>query len=585
MCGIAGWVRPGGAPIDRAQLEGMTATLVHRGPDGGAIHVEPGCGLGHRRLSLLDAAGGTQPMSNEDGSVWVTANNEIYNYRELRARLTQRGHRFQSHSDTEVLVHLFEDRGPALLDALIGMYAFALWDRATRTLVLARDRFGIKPLYYAIDADGGLRFASELRALLATPGIDRTVDFPAVREYLRHLAIPEPHTILRAVRKLPAAHCLVWQDGRTALHRYWRLPDRDGAASHDAGALDALEEALLASVALTLRSDEPLGLFLSGGIDSSVLAWAMQRTTGTLRTFSVAFAEPQFDESEHSRCVAAALASEHRQIRVTADRRRRGGGRPARPRRRALRRFLGAADGPDRASRARIGQGRAGRRGRRRAVRRQPVAYPRGRRQRRRAARAGGEGGVLDGAARRPAERRNTRTDVLRPARGGRHRGGRHARRARSLPSATGGRPADVSAVGPLTKMDRMAMRHSLESRVPYLDHPLAELVWRLPTSAKYRDGVRKHLLRRIAARRLPAAIAARGKQGFAIPIDVWTWQPGRFRDLVYDTLRAPPVRQCGWFDAARVEAMLAEHDRAQTLHGHRLWTLVGLASSLAQAW
>lgn len=224
MCGIAGWVEPGGAAVDEAGVLAMTRALAHRGPDGEGIHVEPGCGLGHRRLSLIDLPGGRQPLSNEDGTVWVVGNNEIYNYRELADELAARGHRLGSSGDTEVLAHLYEERGAGCVDPLVGMYAFALWDRASRTLLLARDRFGIKPLYYTLDPRGGLRFASELRALLVPPGIDRSIDMTALHGYLRDLSVPEPRTIYRTVHKLPAAHCLTWRDGEIDVRRYWGRP-------------------------------------------------------------------------------------------------------------------------------------------------------------------------------------------------------------------------------------------------------------------------------------------------------------------------------------------------------------------------
>jgi asparagine synthase (glutamine-hydrolysing) len=585
MCGIAGWVTNDGSPVDEPALAAMTASLTHRGPDGGGMHVEPGCGLGHRRLALLDVAGGAQPMTNEDGSVWVVANNEIYNYRELRARLHSAGHRFATGSDTEVLVHLYEEAGIECVDPLIGMFAFAIWDRRTRTLLLARDRFGIKPLYYSIDEHGSLRFASELRALPALPGRSRTIDGAAVREYVRHLAIPDPRTIFCGVHKLPAAHCLIWQEGHIRLRRYWRLPDRDPALSISSSDADDMELALTESAKQSLFSDEPLGIFLSGGIDSSVLAWTV-RESSALRTFSVSFSEPHFDESNDSRAVAAALGSQHQEIRVSKD-----------DAVDAATDLLSHCDEPFADSSA------------------LPTAIlSRAARQSVKAVLAGeGADELFGGSAWHTAADECVTNEALLNWPGkvmfsageldavfsadwrARYGGEAHdpgTGLTDDMPAGTDrlhrALYADLMAYLPsdlLAKMDRFAMRHSLEVRVPYLNHPFAELVWRLPSATKLRNGVRKHLLRTIAARRLPPRVAAKAKQGFAIPIDIWTWQPGRFRDLVYDTLRADSFRHRGWFDLAVVDTMLAEHDRLRALHGHRLWSLVVLEHWLRRKW
>jgi asparagine synthase (glutamine-hydrolysing) len=587
VCGIAGWVKPGAAPVEARAIVSMARALAHRGPDGEGIHVEPGCGLGHRRLALLDMRGGAQPMANEDETVWVVANNEIYNYIELRQALISRGHRLATAGDTEVLVHLYEELGPSCVEPLVGMYAFAVWDRRRRTLLLARDRFGIKPLYYAIDARGELRFASELRALLAVPGIDRTLDMPALREYLRHLTIPEPRTVYRSIRKLPAAHCLVWRDGSTHLARYWRLADRTEEGISETEATLELERQLLASTALSLRSDEPVGLFLSGGLDSSLLAWAMHSINAKpLRTFSVSFAEPQFDESAYSRAVAAAFGSEHHDIRVAQ-----GDAVDA-----ALR-LVESLDEPFADSSA------------------LPTYILS--REARRSVKAvlagegadelfGGNAWHYAGAAPAGAEdlvappakvifapdlldtlcsadtRAQLAADPYDPA----------AAFADDMPAGLDRLHrqlyADIAIYLPsdlLAKMDRMSMLNSLEVRVPYLNHPLAERVWALPTELKQRRGIRKLLLRKVAERRLPSAIVGRAKQGFAIPMDIWVWKVGRFRDAVYDTLRAPRCRQRGLFDGAIIETMLEEHHRLRQLHGHRLWALFVLEQWLRHAW
>lgn len=573
MCGITGWVAPAGAPIDERSLAAMTRALAHRGPDGEGLHLEPGCGLGHRRLSLLDRPGGAQPMAAAEGDLRLVANNEIYNYLELRQSLAARGHRFTTSGDTEVLLHLYEDLGEACVEPLVGMFAFALWDRRRRTLLLARDRFGVKPLYYHVAADGSLRFASELRALLAAPGVPRDLDWHSMHAYLRDLSVPEPRTILRDVHKLPAAHVLVWHEGSVRLRRYWNLPPPRGSAASPE-ALEELEAELLESTALSLRSDEPVGLFLSGGLDSSLLAWSM-RTSGArpLRTFSVSFAEPQVDESRFSRAVAAAFDCEHREIRVTKDEATE-----------AALRLVGWLDEPFADSSA------------------LPTLILS--REARKSVKAvlSGEGADelfagspwhLDAAAsdatvadqlapqRKVVFPPSMLDDIL--AADLRARLGK-ADAGDSLADMPAGLDrlhrqlwADIATYLPadlLTKIDRMTMLESLEARVPYLNHPLAERIWSLPAELKLDRGVRKVLLRSLGERLLPAEISARPKQGFAVPMDIWLWEPGRFRDAVYDTLRDPRCRTRGWFDPVRVDSLLDEHDRLRGLHGHRLWTL-----------
>jgi asparagine synthase (glutamine-hydrolysing) len=576
VCGIAGWVVPDRAPIDEPALVAMTNALAHRGPDGEGIHLEPGCGLGHRRLSLIDRRGSAQPMQNEGGAIWIVANNEIYNYIELRDSLLTRGHRFTTAGDTEVLVHLYEDLGERCVEPLIGMFAFAVWDRTERTLFLARDRFGIKPLYYTIDGDGGLRFASELRALLCGPGIDRTLDLAAMREYLRHLTVPESSTIFRAVRKLPAGHYLTWHEGEVRVRRYWNLPERRGGGLSMDDAAQELDSRLADSTALTIRSDEPVGLFLSGGLDSGTLAWMMRRCgMRPLRTFSVAFADPQFDESRHSRSVAAEFGCEHTEVNVSKDE--------------AAAVALELVDWFD-----------------------EPFADSSAlptyilSREARRSVKAvlSGEGAdeLFGGSVWHDpnAPMRPMSELVAPPAKvvfpddmlqavfsaDGRVRLDAEcydpfAALARDMPDGLDRLHqqlyADLMVYLPsdlLAKIDRMSMLNSLEARVPYLNHPLAEFVWQLPAVFKHSDGVRKRLLRVVAQAALPAPILARSKQGFAIPMDAWLWEPGRFRDAVYDTLRGSRCRSRGWLDHRLISKMLDEHDRPRRLHGYRLWTL-----------
>jgi asparagine synthase (glutamine-hydrolysing) len=307
MCGIAGFLytHPDW-PVEVGLLKGMGSVIAHRGPDAEGFWSEPGVGLAHRRLSILDLTGGDQPIANEDGSLQVVFNGEIYNYQELRAGLEARGHRFRTRSDTEILVHLYEEHGEHLVERLRGMFAFALWDRRRRRLVLARDRLGIKPLYFYRDADK-LLFGSELKAILAHPGIGRQVDAAALEDYLALGMVPGTRTIFRRIAKLPPAHVLVvtTADWDRAPRRYWQLriePDPRPT-------VEEWQEAVRAKVDETVRAhliaDVPVGAFLSGGLDSSVVvASAAGAANGPLQTFAIGFPEESFSELPYARQVA-----------------------------------------------------------------------------------------------------------------------------------------------------------------------------------------------------------------------------------------------------------------------------------------
>ncbi|MED5448403.1 MAG: asparagine synthase (glutamine-hydrolyzing), partial [Planctomycetota bacterium] len=313
MCGFAGasWTNPGQA-IDAATLDSMTGVLTHRGPDQSGAWFDAWTALGHRRLSIIDLDSGRQPLANETGSVQVVFNGEIYNYRELRDDLQGRGHRFATQTDTEVIVHLYEEYGDDCLDHLRGMFALAVWDVSRRRLLLARDRMGQKPLVYR-NEPGRLLFASELKALLQVPGAPRELDPISLDEFLTYQYVPHPRTMLAGYCKLPPAHKAVYQDGQLTVQRYWRPgyeePIRDRSR---ADWQEALRETLTEAVRLRLRSDVPLGAFLSGGIDSTIIAGLMQEQSNTpVHTFSIGFPVKQFDEREHARIAAKHLGTTH----------------------------------------------------------------------------------------------------------------------------------------------------------------------------------------------------------------------------------------------------------------------------------
>ena len=320
MCGIAGIVSGDGAPVDRELLERMCAALEHRGPDARGVDVRGSAGLGIQRLRVVDIEGGDQPIYNEDRSVAVVLNGEIYNFRELRRRLEHAGHRFRTAGDTEVIVHLYEEMGVDCVRALDGMFAFALWDESRHRLLVARDRVGKKPLFYAL-RDGRLSFASELRALLQDGAVPRDLDEQALDCYLAYGYVPAPLSIFRAVRKLEPGSSMVYEGGDVVLQRYWGLDCSRKLDVGDPGELhERLLETLRAAVRRRLVADVPVGAFLSGGIDSSAVVAAMaQEAAGPVRTFSIGFDSARFDELAHARRVAELFGTEHEELYVRPD--------------------------------------------------------------------------------------------------------------------------------------------------------------------------------------------------------------------------------------------------------------------------
>jgi asparagine synthase (glutamine-hydrolysing) len=315
MCGIAGKIfNQSDRPADPEVVERMCQAILHRGPDEGGVVAKGPAALGMRRLQVIDIGGGSQPMCNEDGTVWIVFNGEIYNYRKLRQRLQESGHQFKSASDTETILHLYEEMGADCVDELNGMFAFAIWDQRRDSLLLARDRLGKKPLYYAQTPEG-LSFASELGALMLDGSISRQLDPVAIDEYLNYLFVPHPRTVYRQARKLPPATVAVFADGKLTTRRYWqvnystteKVPDEEAAVDH-------LQELLEVAVRRRLEADVPLGAFLSGGLDSSLVVALMRRVGGQqVKTFSIGFSEADFNETDYAREVAQALGTEHRE--------------------------------------------------------------------------------------------------------------------------------------------------------------------------------------------------------------------------------------------------------------------------------
>ena len=331
MCGITGGVWTSESKsIDSSTLQRMVDVLRHRGPDDegtyiAPLHVRPvygttpGVALGHRRLSIIDLCGGRQPLANEDSSVWVVFNGEIYNFRDLRKRLEGAGHRFRTTSDTEVIVHLYEDEGPGFLEHLNGMFALAIWDATRRTLLLARDRLGEKPLVYRMEP-GRLLFASELKSILTVPGVPRELNPEALDAYLTYQYVPHPLTIYRGISKLPPAHVATYCEGRLEIRRYWQPDFQREEDRPEREYVDELRELLGSAVRMRLESEVPLGAFLSGGIDSTVIVGLMQRETKEpVRTFSIGFPVPEYDETRYARLVAGRFGCRHEEFRVEPD--------------------------------------------------------------------------------------------------------------------------------------------------------------------------------------------------------------------------------------------------------------------------
>src|SRR3954462_14918267 len=325
MCGIAGFVESSttSSPFDadsrRALVHRMCDVIRHRGPDDEGIWVDEGVALGMRRLSIIDLSTGHQPIHNEDETVWIVFNGEIYNFPELRRELEAAGHRFYPNTETEAIVHAYEQWGTAAIQRLRGMFGLAIWDRRTKSLLVARDRAGIKPMYYA-DVNGRLYFGSELKSLLEAPDLPRDLDMRAVDHYLSFLYTPRDGSIFEHVRKLPPGHLLKYTRGALTIQPYWELPATETFRGSEAEAAEQLRAVLADSVRSHLISDVPLGAFLSGSVDSSVVVGPMSRASGSrVKTFSIGFNEPAFDELEHARRVARLFDTDHHELIVEPD--------------------------------------------------------------------------------------------------------------------------------------------------------------------------------------------------------------------------------------------------------------------------
>lgn len=648
MCGIAGvaWTAEN-PPPDEETLRRMTTVLTHRGPDdGGYFHTgllidgQPdlprpvpragaGAALGHRRLSIIDLAGGHQPLCNEDGTVWIAFNGEVYNYAELQQDLQQRGHQFRTSSDTEVIVHLYEEHGPECVEYLRGMFAFAIWDDRKRQLILARDRMGQKPLVFRQDP-GRLIFASELKSLLQVPGVPRDLDPVALDEYLTYQYIPAPRCILRGYQKLPPGHLAVYRDGELNVRRYWDPGyaqsefDTNGAKFQTPGDLRAnefrtqLRETLTEAVRLRMRSDVPLGAFLSGGVDSTIIVGLMQQLSERpVQTFSIGFPVKAFDESSYAREAAKFLGTEHHEAIVRPDAVE------------ILPKLIWHYDEPfsdssaipmmylsemtrknvtvslsgdggdelfagyDRYKAVQIAgwfdqlpapirklatlnlwqhlpasvQQKSHRRRLKRLL--SALSEPRDRRYLKWIS-------IFD-----DVRRRELYSDDFAARLGGSDSAAPLLRAYEECPErdfVTRTTCADVLTYLPgdiLTKVDIASMSASLECRSPFLDHRVVEFAARLPLKAKLRGRQGKRILIETFADLLPTSIQSRPKMGFGVPLDHWFRD--ELRPMLRETLLDPSSLNRGYFRPEGVEKLINEHTSAQWDHSYRLWSLLCL--------
>ena len=625
MCGITGMFDTRGLrPIDAALLGRMNEAHHHRGPDAGGTHAAPGIGLGHRRLSIIDLSSGKQPLYNEDGTVCVTFNGEIYNYRELVPELQALGHEFHTRSDTEVIVHAWEAWGAACVERFRGMFAFAIWDASAETLFLARDRLGVKPLYYTLLNDGWFLFGSELKSLLANPALPRDIDPLAVEEYFAYGYVPEPRTVFKGVFKLSPGHTLSVKRGQSAAapREFWDVPFRVGPAVSEQDASEQLVARLRESVDLRLMSEVPLGAFLSGGVDSSaVVAMMAGIVKDPVVTCSIAFGDADYNESEYAQRVADLYRTNHHVEQVDpddvslVDRLANVYDEPyadssAIPTYRVCelaRKTVTVALSGDGGDESFAGYRRYKWHLNEERVRsrlplgiRQPVfgvlgqLYPKADW----APRIFRAKSTFQALARNSVEAYFHSVSILHDG----MRGNLFSRRLRQdlqgytavevLKRHAARAPSDhplslvqyldlkTYLVGDInTKVDRASMAHSLEVREPLMDHPLVEWLSGLSPSLKLRNGEGKYLLKKSLEPYLPADILYRKKMGFAVPLTKWFRGP--LREPVKQAVLGSVLADTGWFNRPYLERLVADHQSGVRDYSAPLWTLMMFESFL----
>jgi asparagine synthase (glutamine-hydrolysing) len=630
MCGIAGavWFDEKLA-VSESTLKAMTDAISHRGPDDeGFYHTHrsgSGVALGHRRLSIIDLGSGHQPLSNEDGTVWIVFNGEIYNYQELRPDLEARGHQFKTHSDTEVIIHLYEEYGPRCLNFLRGMFAFAIWNEKTRELFLARDPLGKKPLHYRFETSsnnqpGRLIFGSELKALLQVPGVPRDVDPVAIDLYLTYQYVPHPHSIFKGYSKLAPGHYTLISPNRFEVQRYWSPPYNEAAQYRSRQPeqwKDELRETLTDAVRLRMRSDVPIGAFLSGGIDSTITSGLMQSLSPhPIHTFSIGFSDKDYDETHFAREAAQRLGTHHHEYEVTPDAISMmpdlmwhydepfsdSSAIPTMYLSRVTRQEVTVALSGDGGDELFAGYGRyravelaqridalplSIRQGLAKASSFLPLSTKPGtivRRGRR----------FLERMAETPLKRYlnwvgifpdEPRRELYRPEFLAQLNGFESVSFLEDAIKFASTRdyvtqitcvdtltylPCDI-----LTKVDIASMSCGLEARCPFLDVKVAELAARMPIELKRQDHLGKSILKQTFSDLLPASIQNRGKMGFGVPIGPWFRGP--LQPFLRDVLLSPTAINRGMFREDVIRKMVDEHTASKADHAYRLWNLLML--------
>jgi asparagine synthase (glutamine-hydrolysing) len=623
MCGICGiaLASRSGAEVQRSTIERMRDVMTHRGPDGAGAYVQGRIGLGHRRLSIIDPKAGQQPMASDDDAIQIVYNGEVYNHPEILARMQAAGHRYHTHCDTESVLKLYQEIGFKTPTALRGMFAFAIWDRHKETLFLARDRFGVKPLYYALTPDGSLYFGSEIKSILASGAVTPALDELALPEYLSSHSTFGVGTMYAGIRRLEAGHTLIWRDGEITIEPYWDLSFAHEGEDRrsDAEITEEYGAKFRDAVRMRLMSDVPLGTFLSGGIDSAAITAVMASLVDEpIRTFSVAFAERDANELEYARIVASKFKTEHREVVVSPaeffD---------------ALPRMLWHEDEPiahpssiplyyvsklasehvkvvltGEGSDEVLGgynryrmtmynmrygsayervMGAAGRT----AVRGAIESLPRGSRVRQKLSRtfltlpADVTSLYMDNFAVFSRQRLHELwAPAARQALGGISAYASAERYfARSDASTLLNKLLYVDTKTYLhellMKQDQMSMAASVESRVPFLDHPLVEFAARMPERMKVRGMTTKHVLRECMAGVLPPEILSRRKMGFPVPVGAWLRGP--YRHVLDEFILGHRARARGLFDESVLRQLVASHTSGEANHSERLWSLINL--------
>ncbi len=617
MCGIVGIVNSGQRSVDRKVLERMNRCIVHRGPDEDGFYVNESVALAMRRLSIIDLAGGQQPIHNHDKTKWIVFNGEIYNFQELRKDLEKRGHKFYTNCDTEAIIHLYDEYGADCVQHLRGMFAFAIWDERDKSLFIARDRLGKKPLLYSHQPNGDLIFGSEFTALLSHPSISREVDFDAIDNYLTYLCVPAPQTAFKQIRKLEPAHWLRWKDGKIEIKRYWSLDFSKKIKISEAEAITETTRILRDATRLRMISDVPLGAFLSGGVDSStVVALMAQESSQPVKTFSIGFEEQDFSELKYAKMVAEHVGAEHHEFIVRpnaleilpalvehygepyAD----WSAIPTYYVSRETRKHVTVALNGDGGDESFAGYERHAAMSLAEQYRRFPKfvretliesfvnLIPTSEIKRNR---------VRDlkrflGAASLPTSERyfhwismfNVKekseiyaTEFLSSVSNAKaeqvvekyfHSNGKGIVDSTLLADMMTYLPNDL-----LVKVDIASMAVSLEARSPLLDHKVVEFAASLPENLKLRGTTTKYLLKKVASRLVPPEVLYRRKMGFGVPISYWL--RNELKDFMKSILLSELSLRRGIFRPDVVRKMVENHIEGRRDHGWQLWTLLML--------